>query len=68
MRFRLWPTTPAHVRANIHPNYRGLWLAHIRQTRRMLREGRYTADYTTRIKNAQRAMLAARRALAAAQD
>jgi len=62
MRNRIWPTTPAHQASNVHPNYRSLWLNHIRQLRRMRREGRYMVG--AQIKDAQRNMLAARRALA----
>ena len=39
---------------NIHENYRSIGLAHIKQVRRMMNEGRYVADCKRIIKQAQR--------------
>lgn len=58
------PTTAAHHATNIHPNYRALGLAHIRQVRMMLREGRYTDDCRDIIKAAQKDLADKRKALA----
>lgn len=66
MKIRHWPTTDAHVASNVHPNYRSLWLSHIRQLRKMIRDGRQDLSARNALKAAQKNMLAERRALAAA--
>lgn len=53
----------AHAATNIHPNFRRIGLAHIRQVRRMAREGRYTADAHAIIKRAQADLLDKRQRL-----
>lgn len=40
--------------SDYHPNYRALWLSHIRQVRMMLKEGRQTLDCRAVLKLAQR--------------
>ena len=60
-------TLPEHIATNIHPNWRGLGLGHIRQVRMMVKSGRYRADGLRIIKRAQLDLLDKRRALAAAR-
>lgn len=54
---------PRFIRTNIHPNWRSIGLAYIRQVRRTLKEGRYTASCLRVIKETQRDLLSKRNIL-----
>lgn len=57
--------TQAHIDTNIHPEYRALGLAHLRQVRMMLRENRYVIDCKRIIKEEQQVLARKRAALRA---